>query len=113
MAGAWTGGRATVCCWLAGGRCVSCSCSNCALVQVPAPLMLQRSATNGPNSSSSFQLMKEMQAAGGVFRTVVPMKSTVMKLAVNNRQQVGLDRCLCCCCRCRPAAALSAWAVRV
>lgn len=56
------------------------------LTQVPAPLM-QRTLSN-PSGSSSFKLLKEVQAAGGVMRTVVAMKHTVMKIAVHNRQQV-------------------------
>ncbi len=40
------------------------------------------------SGSSSQRLLKEVQAAGGVMRTVVPMKSTVMKISVHNRQQV-------------------------
>lgn len=56
--------------------------------QVP-PALMQRTLSN-PTGSSSFKLLKEVQAAGGVMRTVVAMKNTVMKIAVHNRQQVGL-----------------------
>ncbi|PNH02530.1 hypothetical protein TSOC_011484 [Tetrabaena socialis] len=56
------------------------------LTQVP-PTLMQRTLSN-PTGSSSFKLLKEVQAAGGVMRTVVAMKNTVMKIAVHNRQQV-------------------------
>ncbi len=56
------------------------------LPQVP-PALMQRTLSN-PTGSSSFKLLKEVQAAGGVMRTVVAMKNTVMKIAVHNRQQV-------------------------
>lgn len=57
------------------------------LTQVPAPLM-QRTLSNQAAGSSSFKLLKEVQAQGGIMRTVVAMKSTVMKISVHNRQQV-------------------------
>jgi hypothetical protein len=34
-------------------------------------------------------MLKEVQAQAGVMRTVVAMKSTVMKISVHNRQQVS------------------------
>ena len=49
---------------------------------------MQRGLSN-QTSSSSFKLLKEVQAAGGVMRSVVAMKSTVMKISVHNRQQVS------------------------
>ena len=49
---------------------------------------MQRTLSN-PTGSSSFKLLKEVQASGGVMRTAVAMKNTVMKIAVHNRQQVG------------------------
>lgn len=61
------------------------------LLQVP-PTLMQRTLSN-PTGSSSFKLLKEVQAAGGVMRTVVAMKNTVMKIAVHNRQQVGAAGC--------------------
>lgn len=48
---------------------------------------MQRALSN-QTGSSSFKLLKEVQAQGGVMRTVVAMKSTVMKISVHNRQQV-------------------------
>lgn len=48
---------------------------------------MQRALSNQAGSSS-FKLLKEVQAAGGVMRTIVAMKSTVMKISVHNRQQV-------------------------
>lgn len=53
---------------------------------------MQRTLSN-PTGSSSFKLLKEVQAAGGVMRTVVAMKNTVMKIAVHNRQQVRVSGC--------------------
>eukprot|EP00798_Chlamydomonas_sp_ICE-L_P030866 gene30866-35910_t len=40
------------------------------------------------NGSGSHRLLKEVHAAGGILRTVVSMKNTVMKISVHNRQQV-------------------------
>ncbi len=66
--------------------CILCmACHVCQ--QVPTSLM-QR-GLSGHQGSRSQKLFKEVQAAGGVMRTTVPMKSTVMKISVHNRQQVG------------------------
>ncbi|MEW5297631.1 MAG: hypothetical protein WDW36_000829 [Sanguina aurantia] len=53
------------------------------LTQVPASLM-QRSTSH--SSAASFNV--NLLANGGIMRTVVLMKNTVMKIAVHNRQQV-------------------------
>jgi hypothetical protein len=53
---------------------------------VPSAL-IQRNLTNN-STGGSFKMLKEVQAQGGVMRTVVAMKSTVMKISVHNRQQV-------------------------
>jgi len=57
------------------------------LSQVPAPLMLRAPAATN-NSSHSASILREVQAAGGILRTVVALKSTVMKIVQRSRQQV-------------------------
>ncbi|GAX83961.1 hypothetical protein CEUSTIGMA_g11385.t1 [Chlamydomonas eustigma] len=52
------------------------------LTQVPAP-----SANRSMNSTAGL-LLKDVQASGGIVRSVVNMKSTVMKISIHNRQQV-------------------------
>eukprot|EP00798_Chlamydomonas_sp_ICE-L_P005663 gene5663-8988_t len=46
------------------------------------------SLNNSINSSGSYKLLKDVQAAGGIMRSCVNLKSTVMKISIHNRQQV-------------------------
>jgi hypothetical protein len=51
------------------------------LTQIPSP-------ANQRSGNAKDALVKDVQAAGGVIRSVVNMKSTVMKISIHNRQQV-------------------------
>ena len=51
------------------------------LTQLPTP-------ANQRSGSAKDALVKDVQAQGGVIRSVVNMKSTVMKISIHNRQQV-------------------------
>ncbi|KAG1661596.1 hypothetical protein FOA52_000771 [Chlamydomonas sp. UWO 241] len=54
------------------------------LTQVPTPSV----RTGSSHQIGSTRLIKDVQANGGVIRSVVSMKSTVMKISISNRQQV-------------------------
>ena len=53
-------------------------------LQVPAP-----SAQRSINSPAGL-LLKDVQANGGIVRSVVNMKPTVMKISIHNRQQASV-----------------------
>jgi hypothetical protein len=63
--------------------------------QVPGGNVVQRGGGSGSSHSqsgtnqSTGSLIKDIMANGGVIRSVVNMKNTIMKISIHNRQQVG------------------------